>query len=49
MLKDNINVTVDIAKIWLKIDSDDTDDDDLIQKLIDSASNRAQRFMNNEL
>ena len=48
MLKDNINITVDIAKNFLKVDADMKDDDDLIHKMLDGASNRAQRFMNNE-
>lgn len=48
MLKDNINITVETAKIWLKVNPSDTDDDEFIHKLLDGAANRAQRFMNNE-
>lgn len=48
MLKDNINITVAIAKVFLKVDADITIEDDLIHKMLDGASNRAQRFMNNE-
>lgn len=44
-LKDNVSLTVDFVKNYLRVEHDK--DDDFIRKLINGACEKAERFMNN--
>ena len=48
MLKDNVSISIELAKQWCRIDPTDTSEDNTVHKLIDGACNKAQRYMNNE-
>lgn len=45
-LKENITITAEDAKNFLRVDHDE--DDGLIQKMIDGAANTAEKFLNRD-
>lgn len=45
-LKDNISITVEELKKYLKVEN--SEDDDLIEELLDSACEAAENFMNRD-